>query len=617
MIARVDRPRRIWLSAGMAGGCLLTAAVVAYTFDAAGPHDRTVAAVGHGVLVLVPVLVGLAALAHNPSDRFGRLLLGAGIFWATTVFASATAPTPYSVGRVANWLVEATILYLLLAFPSGRLSAARDRRLLVGIVVLLAGLYLPTALIAARYPEPSVWLTCGGDCPANAFAVTGSLHPVATAMRAIREPITVALFFAVLGVVGARTAAAGPLLRRALVPVAAVAAIKAIVLPGYLIVRAVDPQAPGVGELLWVYALCPVIVAVGFGLGLVMRQLHASASLQRLALQLRFSASPSELRDAVSDALEDPSVRLLYWRGGREPGWVDEAGRPTVLPRPSARVAVTEVRHDSLHVAALVQDASLAQSPNVSRAALAYALVVLENAQLVDRLETSVGQLVSSRSRLVAIADETRRRIEHDLHDGAQQRLIRLRIDLARQSAGQVGHDDEMATIMAALGEQVEEAIDELRALAHGVYPALLTERGLPEALRAVARSAALPTAVVAVDVGRYPPDVEAAVYFACVEALQNVGKHATGATHVTITLTAGAWLAFEICDDGPGFDARRANGGALLGVRDRLGTVRGQLEVDSVPGAGTCVHGRVPTVGARSPAAISERLDPSARLTQ
>jgi signal transduction histidine kinase len=295
----------------------------------------------------------------------------------------------------------------------------------------------------------------------------------------------------------------------------------------------------------------------------------------------------------MSKALEDPSLRIVYWRDGDPGGWVDESG--AAVPTPGPSVTVTEVRSEGRHLATLLQDGALAQDPTVTQAAAAYALVVLENGRLDERLRISVRQLSRSRARLVGIADEARRGIERDLHDGAQQRLISLRIKLSLQAERLEQCNPEEAAAVAALGEEIEAAIDDLRALAHGIYPALLTERGLPDALRAVARLSAIPVSVRADGVGRYRTDVESTVYFACVEALQNAEKHAAGASHVAISLAVDGPLTFRVCDDGAGFDTTRSQDGAFGSLQDRLGAIGGSIEVRSSPGRGTCVVGSVP----------------------
>jgi signal transduction histidine kinase len=275
-----------------------------------------------------------------------------------------------------------------------------------------------------------------------------------------------------------------------------------------------------------------------------------------------------------------------------------ERGAPAPPPEASPGRSAVVVRTGSGRAAALVVDETLGQDPAILRAAATYALVLLENGRLVERLRASLLDLAGSRSRAIAIADETRRRIERDLHDGAQQRLIGLRIRLSIESEALERVDPRAAEVIAGLGADVEHALDELRALAHGVYPSVLTDRGLPDALRAVARQAALPTTVDADGVGRYPTEVETTVYFACLEALQNAEKHARGASEVTIDLREGddGELEFRVADDGAGFDAGGAPAGSgLVHLRDRLGAIGGSLVVLSAPDQGTTIRGTVP----------------------
>jgi len=217
----------------------------------------------------------------------------------------------------------------------------------------------------------------------------------------------------------------------------------------------------------------------------------------------------------------------------------------------------------------------------------------------LERLRQQAAELQASRGRLVAAADAERRRIERNLHDGAQQHLVALsvKVRLLEQFAER---DPERArSLMNQLQDDVSSAIEELRSLAHGIYPPLLSSAGLPVAMRAACRRAPLPASLAADGVGRHPPEVEAAVYFCCLEALQNAAKYAgDGASaQVRIWEDAGG-LLFEVFDDGAGFETNRQSDGAgLTNMRDRLGAVGGMLRVES-GGAGTRIHGVVPLNG-------------------
>lgn len=233
---------------------------------------------------------------------------------------------------------------------------------------------------------------------------------------------------------------------------------------------------------------------------------------------------------------------------------------------------------------------------------------LLRNRQLDDALRATLAdlratnrELQASRTRLVAAADAERRRIERDLHDGAQQHLVALAINLGAARDAVATDPAAAATLLDQLAADVREAVEEVRDLARGIYPPLLSDAGLGEALRAVARRSPVPVTVhlqPAPDRGRAPAAVEAAIYFCCLEALQNVAKHAADAASATVTVSGdGDEIRFEVRDDGPGFDqaATGSSGSGLDGMADRLGAVGGRLTVTSEPGRGTTVSGVVP----------------------
>jgi len=560
--------------AAATAGAVLSGIAVAVTL--AGT-DSPFAAAGRGLIVAAPVAVGCYAWHRRPGERFGPLLIVTGFGWFLTTLAESDDELLYSIGRVASWLVELELVYLALSFPTGRLHGRMDRFLVWAIAALVATLYLPTALIADSYPLPAPYTSCTESCPANAFFVLSS-EPgfVDSVVRPLRDLLTIVLFVAATVRIGSRVRTATPLMRRILGAVLAVALGRLLVLSLALGVRRVSPDSPLMDPLNWTVILALPAMCLAFFAGLLRGRLFAARALETLGARLRAGVDPRGLRAALAEALDDPGLRLAY---ARERGrWVDAAGRPVELPAPGSGQSVTEVGKGDQRIAAIVHDEALRDQQDLIDAAAAYARIALEN------------------QRILATADEERRRIERDIHDGAQQRLVALRMKLELTEELFARDPEAGLEKLHTLGAEVEETLDELRSMARGVYPALLTDAGLADALRAVALRAPVAAEVHSDGVGRYAPEVESAVYFCCLEALQNAAKHATDATLVTVSLEQRDGLRFEVRDNGRGFDPGRASAGAgLTNIRDRIGALGGEVTVASEPGRGVVVRGSVP----------------------
>ena len=254
-------------------------------------------------------------------------------------------------------------------------------------------------------------------------------------------------------------------------------------------------------------------------------------------------------------------------------------------------------------MAALIHDPSLDTDSDVVRGLAASSLTLLENTHLVEELR-------ASRSRLVDTADRERRRLEQDLHDGAQQRLVTIQINL--RLARDETHERNLAARLEAIGVEAEAAVEELRTLAHGIYPPLLRDRGLADALRDVAMRGPIAIRVTDEGIGRCPAPIETAIYFCSLEAIQNAIKHAGSHARVSVTLGRDqGGVHFTVADDGLGMDTRGGSDGVgLMGMRDRIGAVGGELEIISSPGRGTTVRAMVPDVDSESapPASEAER---------
>jgi signal transduction histidine kinase len=564
-------------------------------------HDGLVAT-GRAAAVLLPVGVGLHQWRSRAKQLYPALLVLLGLWMAPVALAESHAAVPYSAGRVTAWIAEYLIILLLLVFPAGVLRGRRDRALAAAMGAALLLLYLPTALVVDTYPVPSAPSTCVAGCPANAFQVLSEPAFVGDVMIPLREVATVLLTVAVAGIVAGRLRAASHLARITLAPGLIVAVIHVFSLGTFFGLRTANAVSGLLTALGWVVYLTPAFIAVALATAETRRRQYVACALERLAVGLPSHGTAASLRRGMASSLEDPTLRIVYHLDDDDADrWVDESGWPVAPPEATAG-GLTEISSGTRPVAAIIHDPWLTEDPALLAAAASYAIVVLENERLVTDLRSSLEELAESRARLVAVADRERRRIERDLHDGAQQRLVGLRIqlELAAQRLRRVVPRESEALL--ELGGSVEEAIDEVRLIARGVFPALLAEQGLEEALRSAARRAPIATGVSVTGLRRWAPEIETTVYFACVEALQNAIKHAGGATAIAIVLDGSdASVRFEVRDDGRGFviDANgngATRGSGLVNMRDRVGALGGSLAIVSSPGVGTRVIGSVPS---------------------
>ena len=596
------------LAALGAAGVALSAAAAWIAATGAGSEPRGFSAAVHALVIAAPTAAGLYAVYRNPRGRFGWLLLLAGVLWAPTMLAEASDSVLYSIGRVWVWFAELLLIYVVLAFPTGRLDSRADR-LLVRAGAVVVALYLVSALLGG-YPEPSPWASCGTDCPDNAFMLPSS-EPgfVGAVLTPALQAASVVLFAGVALQLLRRLIKGSSLMRVELVPVLAAAVVRMGATAAFLIARKADPASHLTDVLGSIALLATPAVSIGFLIGLVRSRARAGRALGRLSGVLG-RPSAEELQDVIAEAVDDPSLEVVYRTSGDPAEWVDERGRSAELPEKSLTRSTTEIWSGGLPVAALIHDAALADAPVMTEVANGFAQMALQNQRLETELRSSLRELKASRSRIMSAADEERRRIERDLHDGAQQRLLALAIEL--ELAGELVTRDpgKGAGRLHELVQDVNEAMADIRSLASGLYPSLLVERGLVEALSETAAACPLPTTLTSEGLGRYAPEIEGAVYFCCREALQNAAKHAEGARSVVIKLWEAEAVHFEVRDDGAGLPHGQGGEGAgITNMRDRIGAVGGTMAIESHPGAGTRVMGSVPVAPVDLPPAIDSLL--------
>jgi signal transduction histidine kinase len=510
------------------------------------------------------VAAGGFAWLRRPDNRTGPLMLAVGLATLTAGLQFSDAAVPFVLGALCDTLIVALLVHLLLALPSGRLAGGATR------VTVAAGYVMATVLHA-----PQVLL---GDEHGLADAPR-----VVDVMAALELAVELAVLLATVVLLARRRRAASRVERRGLDPVLLLGAVIVALGGAFLVVQGKPTQL----AFLVAFALLPG----AFVLGLVRIRFFRTAAVGRLIEGLAADHGAAGVRDALRAALGDPTLAVAYWLPGEE-RYVDGDGGATVLPPPGDGRAVTEVSHGGRRVGALVHAAALRDEPELLGEAASTAALAIENGRLEVELRARLEALRASRARIVEAGDAERRRLTRDLHDGAQQRLVSLKIDL--QLAREQIDEPAARELLDRAVANADAAVHELRDLASGIHPAVLAQRGLDAAIEALATRSPVPVELETELAGRLPSAVETAAYFVIAEALTNVAKYA-GASYARVDVRrAGAELVVEVEDDGAG-GAVLGGGSGLRGLADRVGALDGSLEVESAPGAGTLVRARLP----------------------
>ncbi len=598
------------LTLATAGTAALGMTVVAGVLGAsAQTNDPTATAVLRAAIVAAPLGAAFYAWRLVPFQRFAHLLAVAGVVGFATTLAEAHDPTLYSVGRAAGWTLELLLVALLLGFPDGPLRGRDDRRLVLAMGIVVVVFYLPTLLLTESFQTPSPYTSCVDDCPVNAFALYHGDLAFAPLFLGTGSVLVFAIMAGVLVRLRRRILDASAVQREALSPVFAIGMVRAGLVGTLIVFRQADADADLVRAGATLIAWATPAIAVAFVAGLFRSRLAAERTVRALAASVR--GAPPALQRSVADAFADPTLELTFPLHDQPQRWIDCHGEPTPVPTATQERCFRLIR-DGHHriVGALTGDRVLADRPELLDVATGLVAVAVEQRRLEEEAEAAAREAQDSRARIAESADAERRRIERDLHDGAQQRLVAMRIELGLIE--DLVHDDpdSAAARIRELEASADEALEELRSLAHGVRPPLLNDRGLTDAVRAALARSPLPTTLQAKGIGRYPPAVESAVYFSVLEALQNVAKHARGASHVTVHLRdeTGGDLRFEVRDDGRGADREALERGeGITNMRDRIAAVDGTLGVVSLEGLGTVVAGHIPVSRAQRTQSIQQ----------
>jgi signal transduction histidine kinase len=423
------------------------------------------------------------------------------------------------------------------------------------------------------------------SCPVNLLSVAGGNPAAAETVGRATGVAALLVAFAFVAAVGRRWRISTATALRVHGPVLGAAAVAGLVVAA---TELDDLDVWHLGRWWWVVdRLATIAVPVAFLVGVVRGRL-ARAAVGDLVIAVG-AVPPAGLRDLLARALGDPRLEVAYWAASVG-GYVDLAGRPVELTASATR-AVRLISDDGAPVAAFGHDTALLDEPELLDAVAATARLALANARLQAELRAQLDEVRASRLRIIEATDAERRRIERNLHDGAQQRLVSLAFAL-RRARSQTG-DDRLGAQLDHASDELARALAELRELARGVHPTVLTDFGLAAALDALGELAAVPVRVHA-DVARLPVPVESAASYVAAEALANAAKHAAAAqVQVTAQVRDGT-LTLVVADDGTG-GARIGAGSGLRGMADRVRAFDGRLTVDSAPGAGTRITAEIP----------------------
>jgi signal transduction histidine kinase len=571
------------LHLGLFAVAVALAAVAASVLHPADPASRIAVTLA---ISLGFVAAGLVAWARRPQNGLGPLITILGVCLLLRKFQFGEPDEwVFTVGFLVRDLPWVVFGHIVLAYPTGRLQRPRERAFAVGAYTLAVA--LPLAALLVHDPGP-------GDEVAGESAIV--IAPSADAFDALRQAEYFVVYgllpLVLLGLIGAKLAEASPRARRMYVPLLIFGVILALRGVVEAIFSFSDPSATAEEVLFWTGQAMEVALGAALVVS-VFRVIKARATLADALADLH-GASPGDVREALAKALRDPELDVAFWMPDRRL-YVDAGGEPYDFPVHDPCRATTGITGaDGEPLAALVHDAALENEPALVRDAAAAARLALENARLHAELRAQLVLVRESRARIVAAADEERRRIERDLHDGAQQRLVALALEL-RTAQRRLGADAsrEVDEVLGAAVDELQRAVEQLRELAHGVHPSVLTQNGLAAALESLAAGTPVPVIVAQAPSERLPEPIEAAAYFVACEALANAVKHAEASKITISAFPRNGRLVIEVSDDGIG--GADAKGSGLRGLADRVEAHGGRFWVESRDGEGTRVVGELP----------------------
>ena len=571
------KPSTVWAVGVAACAAAASSLALVLTSDAVGGEvgEPLVLALLSAWITVSNVLCGLIAWLRRPASRFGPLMIAAGFVSFLTDLSWTSSDVPFTIGQALDLLPPVLFLHVFLAYPSGRLRARFERALVVTAYATAIGFQ-------------AVRMSFGGFGPHNLFEIASN-SGAASALLHVQLVAVSAFCLGGVGILAGRRWLNGRPLRRSLALLIDAFALGLVMIAFLLTSYAFD--GPWVAEIRWA-TFVTLGVAPGVFLIGVLRDRLVRSAVGELFLELRADPAPADLRDALARALRDPSLILAYWLPDFG-SYADHDGRPVEVPDPDARRAMRLIERDGGRVAALLHDPALEDEPELLTAVTAAAGIALENARLNVELRARVEELRGSRARIVEAGQRERQRLERNLHDGAQHRLVALSLQLSLLEEELAGQRSATAQLERARGE-IDTSLDELREIAQGIHPAVVTGHGLAVALEQRVARAPVPVRISVEIEGRLPEAIEMAAYYLISESLANIGKYAQASSATIAVARANGDLHVEVTDDGiGGADTERGSG--LRGLADRVEALGGQLRVWSPDGGGTRLRAQIP----------------------
>lgn len=530
-------------------------------------------------IILSYVFSGLVAWCRRPDSRFGLMMIAAGFVTLLTALYWSNAAPLSTIGLAFDFLPPVLFLHVFLAYPLGRLHGRFETLLVVLGYLGSVGFSVVRMLLGAVGDQSVLSIV---DEPI-----------LAEELEQVQLTLIAALSLGGIVALVARRVTEGRQLRRSralLVDSFAVAlALIAMLFLGAAFFTSIVGQS-----LEWFRRVTFVVVGaapVAFLIGLLQARL-ARTGVGQLLVELRHDPQPGDLRDSLARALRDPTLRVVYWLP-QFASWADDDGQPVVLPEPTSTRATTLIDRQGVTVAALIHDPSLRDEPELVEAVSAAAGIALENGRLQAELRARVEELAGSRARVIDAEHRERQRLERNLHDGAQQRLVSLSLELGLLEE-QLSSDPQSLARVERARRTVAQSLAELRDLARGIHPAVVSAHGLAVALEDLAANASLRVTLSVAVEDRLPEPLEVAAYYLVSEALANVAKHAQAAIVTVGVERVNGMLVIEVSDDGVG-GADTERGSGLRGLADRVESLGGRLQVWSPVGVGTRVRGELP----------------------